>query len=107
MDLRVAGDVVGICGNWACLTQQIAGWQHLVSFINCVPEYWVDGKRSDKVDFLKLLKQYVPAADHVMVGNVPGQVNSLGVICHSNDVEAANLAGWRFLTESQFAAGER
>ena len=107
MELRCQGHIVGICGNWACLTQRINGWQHIVSFINCVPEYWVDGKRSDKVDFLKLLHMYVPADDYVMVGNVLGELNSLGFKCGSDDKGAAERAGWRFIDESSFARGVR
>jgi len=107
MDLRIDGHIVGLCGNWACLTLNMRGWQHLISFMNCVLEYWVNGRRADKSDFLKLLKRYVPADDHVMVGNVFGEKNSLGFVCGSHDSEAAIDAGWRFIKEDSFAAGER
>ena len=51
--------------------------------------------------FLNQLKAYVPAADYVMVGNI------LGVSGASDDQGAALLAGWRFIKESEFAAGKR
>jgi hypothetical protein len=45
--------------------------------------------------------------EYVMVGNVFGQKNSLGVVCGSHDNEAAQQAGWRFIDESSFANGTR
>lgn len=101
MDLRIQGHIVGLCGNWACMTLNVMGWHNLISFVNCVPEYWVDGKRADKVDFLKLLKQHVRADDFVMVGNI------LGVSGASDDQGSAERAGWRFIKESDFAQGVR
>jgi hypothetical protein len=51
--------------------------------------------------FLSQIKTYVRADDYVMVGNV------LGVSGASDDQGAATLAGWRFIKETDFAAGER
>lgn len=92
MDLRIEGHIVGICGNWGLLVQRCPGWQHLVSFLNVL---------GDKPTFLAHLKHFVPATDFVMVGNI------LGVSGSSDDQGAARSAGWRFIKESDFAAGAR
>ena len=51
--------------------------------------------------FLKQLKTYIRADDYIMVGNIKGVSGA------SDDQGAADLAGWRFIKESDFAAGER
>jgi hypothetical protein len=51
--------------------------------------------------FLRQLKTYIRAEDYIMVGNI------LGVSGGSDDQGAASLAGWRFIKESDFAAGAR
>lgn len=112
MELRVAGHVVGICGNWGLFTSRVTGWQHLVSFVNCAPPLFVQSLnngpvRMDKAWFLQELRRYIPAQDYVMVGNRPGRVNSLGFKCGSEDEEAARIAGWRFILEDDFATGAR
>jgi hypothetical protein len=74
----------------------------LVSFIS-VP-FWMDqngATPSDKAVFLHMLKTYTPADDYVMVGNI------MGVSGVSDDQGAAARAGWRFIKESDFAAGAR
>jgi hypothetical protein len=45
--------------------------------------------------------RYVPAPEYVMVGNDPR------VKGQSQDAHAAELAGWRFIREDDFAAGQR
>lgn len=113
LELRIEGHIVGICGNWGLFVQAVQGWQHLVSFLNCIPPVFVQlqegahGTRMDKVWFLNHLQQYVRADDYVLVGNVRGEKNCLGVICDSEDSEAARLAGWRFIKEDDFAHGVR
>lgn len=52
-------------------------------------------------------RQYVRADDYVMVGNIRGRVNSLGVVCGSDDDKFAAMAGWRFIKEDDFAVGVR
>lgn len=102
MQLRIEGHIVGICGNWAVLTQHYPGWQHLVSFIS-VP-IWMEPNGttpSEKAVFLAMLKAYTPADDYVMVGNI------MGVSGVSDDQGAAARAGWRFIKESDFANGAR
>lgn len=103
MDLRIEGHIVGICGNWGLLVQMVPGWQHLVSFVNCcLTVQTVDGHIMGGKDwFLSQLKRYVPADDYIHVGNV------LGVSGGSDDKGSAERAGWRFIKESDFAAGAR
>lgn len=108
MDLRVAGHVVGLCGNWGLFTRMVAGWQHVVSFLNCSPVVQVGNEVvGDKAWWMKHFKMYVPADDYVMVGNVFGERNSLGFVCGSRCSEAAAAAGWRFIKEDDFAKGAR
>ena len=91
--LRADGHIVGLCGNWAMVTQHYADWHHVCSFVGpCGIE---------KHDFLRQLCQHIPVDDYVMVGNI------LGVSGTSDDRGAAERAGWRFIQESDFAKGTR
>jgi hypothetical protein len=91
--LREHGHIVGLCGNWAMLTRHCPDWHHICSFVGpCGIE---------KDDFLRQLRQYIPADDYVMVGNI------LGVSGASDDRGAAERAGWRFIQEREFANGVR
>ena len=91
--LREQGHIVGLCGNWALGVQRVPDWPRLVSFLGPIA--------CTKVDQLVELKKYVPAADYVMVGN------DSAIFGNSPDREAAAQAGWRFLRETEFAAGMR
>ena len=91
--LRVAGHILGLCGNFAAVTLQVLGWDRLFSFIG-------SGGMS-KADFLRMIATYVPASEFVMVGNI------LGVRGGSDAKGAAEQAGWRFIKESDFAGGIR
>lgn len=93
MQLRNEGHIVGICGNWAAFCQRVVGWQHLISFMNA--------GTPNKETHLAHIKQFVPADDFVMVGNIQGVSGA------SDDQGAAARAGWRFIKESDFAAGAR
>ena len=92
MDLRVAGHIVGLCGNWELFCTMLPGWQHLISFMNV---------GIGKAAFLMALRQYIKADDYVMVGNDPSVYGA------SDDSGAAAKAGWRFILGSDFAAGAR
>ena len=92
-DLRPAGDVVGLNGNWAVAVQRVPLWHRIFSFIGTM--------EMSKDVFLRQLKTYIRADDYIMVGNI------LGVSGASDDQGAASLAGWRFIKESDFAAGAR
>lgn len=109
VDLRVQGHTVGLCGNWGVFCNRVAGWQHLVSFVNCclvvtdqTGKVW-----GDKAWFLSEIKKYMPAEEYIHVGNRLGRTNALGHVCGSNDEEAAKQAGFRFILEDDFANGAR
>lgn len=91
--LKDQGNIVGLNGNWAVAVQKLPSWHYLFSFIGPM--------EMSKHAFLSQIKAYIPADDYVMVGNI------LGVSGASDDQGAAELAGWRFIKESDFAAGER
>jgi hypothetical protein len=91
--LREAGHAVGICGNWGAFCAVHRDWPVRVSFLSV-------GLPKDV--WLAHFRTYVPYYDeYVMVGNI------LGVSGASDDKGAAERAGWRFIRESDFAAGER
>src|SRR5688572_21671135 len=93
VELKQAGHIIGICGNWAGFCSAVVNWHHLISFIGQV------GIPKDA--FLHQLKTYLKADDYVMVGNI------FGVSGGSDDQGAAQRAGWRFIKESDFADGVR
>ena len=98
-DLRYQGHIVGLCGNWGLFCQVVSNWHQFVSFINLgLPKHeWL-------IHFRQILPHY---DDYVLVGNVPGAKNRLGVVCGSDDIGAARAASWRFLKEDDFASGSR
>jgi hypothetical protein len=91
--LRAERNIVGLNGNWAVVVQRLTSWHSLFSFIGPM--------EMSKNTFLMQIRTYIPADDYVMVGNI------LGVSGGSDDLGAAQLAGWRFIKESEFAAGKR
>lgn len=91
--LRAEGHILGLNGNWAAAVRALPDWHRIFSFIGPM--------EMSKDIFLRQLKAHIPADDYVMVGNV------FGVSGQSDDRGAAELAGWRFIKESDFAAGER
>ena len=93
VELRNQGHIVGLCGNFAVVTMNINGWHTLFSFIG--------PQGIPKEHMLANIKQYVPAEEYVMVGNV------LGVSGASDDQGAAERSGFRFIKESDFAEGAR
>lgn len=92
-NLQAEGQIVGLNGNWAVVVETVPLWHYLFSFIGPM--------EMSKQVFLVQLKTYIRADDYVMVGNI------LGVSGNSDDQGAAELAGWRFIRERDFAAGER
>jgi len=91
--LRNQGHIVGLNGNWAAVVQTVPLWHRMFSFIGPMG--------ISKDIFLNQLKTYIGADDYIMVGNVKGVSGA------SDDEGAADLAGWRFIKESDFAAGAR
>jgi hypothetical protein len=92
-DLNSEVAIVGLNGNWAVVVQTVPLWHRIFSFIGPM--------EMSKDVFLNQLKTYIRADDYIMVGNI------LAVSGGSDDQGAANLAGWRFIKESDFAAGAR
>ena len=92
-DLKPHGDIVGLNGNWAVVVRTVPSWHRIFSFIGPM--------EMSKEIFLKQLKTYIRADEYIMVGNIKGVSGA------SDDQGAADLAGWRFIKESDFAAGER
>lgn len=91
--LKPAGEVARGEGNGAVVVQNVPLWHRIFSFIGPM--------EMSKHVFLRQLKAYIRADDYIMVGNI------VGVSGGSDDQGAASLAGWRFIKESDFAAGAR
>lgn len=94
--LRASGHIVGLCGNWGHITCALGhiGLLREISFIGPMA--------MPKAEFLSQIRRYAPGFhEYIMVGNdhrIKGQ---------SQDAVAADLAGWRFISEDDFAAGAR
>lgn len=93
VQLAIEGHILGLCGNYAMVTMNVANWHDFFSFIGPM--------EMEKASFLTHIQNYVPAEEYVMVGNIKGISGS------SDDQGAALLAGWRFIQEQKFADGER
>lgn len=94
LKLQDEGHIVGICGNWPALFRRMPAWKDAVRFAQPDPLI------SPKDECLRKIAQAVPAAEeYVMVGNDLGGL--------SDDKGAAERARWRFIKESDFAAGVR
>jgi hypothetical protein len=91
--LRSQGHIVGLNGNWAVVVQTLPLWHCIFSFIGPM--------EMSKAVFLNQLKTYILAEDYIMVGNIKGVSGA------SDDEGAADLAGWPFIKESDFATGAR
>ena len=91
--LRNQGHIVGLNGNWAAVVPTVPLWHRMFSFIGPMG--------ISKDIFLNQLKTDIRADDYIIVGNVKGVSGA------SDDEGAADLAGWRFIKESDFAAGAR
>lgn len=97
-EVRAQGHIVGICGNWGLFCHAVQNWHSKVSFLSVgIP----------KAEWLAHFARYVRADEYVLVGNVKGTLNSLGVVCNSEDSIAAAQANWRFIKEDDFARGVR
>ena len=91
--LKSQGHIVGLNGNWAAVVQSVPLWHSIFSFIGPM--------EMSKDTFLTQLKTYIQADEYIMVGNIKGVSGT------SDDEGAADLAGWRFIKESDFSAGAR
>ena len=83
--LKEKGHIVGICGNWAQFVNSEPAWHQLVSILGSF--------NMTKPDFMRMVRQVVPAQHYVMVGNdEPGK---------SEDGIAAREAEWWFVKEDE------
>lgn len=92
-ELSNAGHMVGICGNFAAVTQLTEWSQAFLNFFGPMA--------MSKPAFLSQVKMFVQAEDYIFVGNI------LGVTGGSDDKGSAAQAGWRFIQEAAFAGGAR
>ena len=115
-DLRKEGHIVGLCGALCRFLQKVPDWHEVISFtLNFDFGYngWYSqyGLHSHipKPIWLHCFQHVTfPGADeYILVGNVSGEKNSLGVVTGSHDSEAAAAAGWKFIKEDDFARGVR
>ena len=92
-DLKNAGHIVGICGNWQVFCSSVSDWHQYISFLSVglAKDSWLS-------HFKEMLPQY---EDYILVGN------RAGVTGASDDEGAAKRSGWRFIGEREFANGER
>jgi hypothetical protein len=92
--MRAQGHIVGICGNIAAFLKGVPDWYNYASFLTPFPGH-------TKHFCLALLEKWTTADEYVFVGNVKGVSGA------SDDKGAAEKAGWRFIQEKDFAAGQR
>lgn len=105
VELKQAGHLLVICGNWERVTMAVPTWWQLFSALGPLPRPEQETRREAvKAEQLRQLKLFVRGLrDYVMVGNDTQTAPAHGV----NDAAAAKAAGWRFLRERDFAAGAR
>lgn len=92
VEIKSERTLILLAGNWAVVTSQVHNWQYLFSGMNV---------GIAKEVFLAEIKKYIQSNEYIMVGNVKNGTHK------SDDKGAAGTAGWRFISEQQFAAGER
>lgn len=92
-ELRWAGQIVGLCGNWAAFTDRAKNWPEYVSFMG--------PHGTSKEEFLSSIRANLKADEYVLVGNINGSGGS------SDDQGVAARAGWRFIRETEFSKGAR
>jgi len=99
VELKSQGHIVGLCGNWALLVNRFPQWHLVFSFIGPMA--------MTKHDFLKMFSTYTPADEFILVGNDDKDPKWGGGGRVSTDALAAQLAGWKFISEDDFANGKR
>ena len=111
-ELRAEGHILGINGNLSAFLPRCEKWHEFISFTMNF-DFGFNGQYGmslvPKAIWLHCFQHvaFPNAEEYVMVGNVFGRENSLGVKCGSHDDEAAAQAGWRFIVEDDFARGVR
>ena len=112
-DLHATGDaILGICGNLSAFLPRYPDWHKIIS-VTMNFDFGYNNQYGmslvPKAIWLHCFQHVAcPGLEsYTMVGNKFGRVNSCGVSCGSHDDMAAQQAGWRFLLEDEFAAGQR
>lgn len=89
-ELRGQGHIVGLCGALCRFLQKVPDWHEVISFtLNF--DFGFNGWYAPYG-----LNSPIPKPvwlEYVMVGNVQGRTNSLGVVCGSADDVAARMMG--------------
>jgi hypothetical protein len=102
VDLRNQDHIVGLCGNWGKFFQCVPQWYQLLQFFNY-------GQLKNV--FLYEIRLWIPGMeDYVMVGNIgplDSRTYNVPQTGGSDDMSQALAANWRFIKESDFAAGVR
>jgi len=89
VSLREHGHILGLCGNWAMVTNYVQGWHTLFSLVSVF--------KGRKYEYLEMVKKHIPADRYIMVGNeFPSNAPY-------SDKGEAELAGWEFIHEKDFA----
>ena len=94
--LRKEGHHVGIIGNWHQFVKSVSNWGDYCDFLTPIVS-----NGQGKVPYLDALRNGIPADDHCLVGNIGGVT---GMTYEDKD---AKEAGWRFISETDFANGAR
>lgn len=103
--LRSERIITGICGNFQVLFRYFPDWYQYFSFYG--PTKLISAQvASHQYKHLQLndIRTDLPAEKYVMVGNRRGDPK---VRPHSQDDVQARLAGWNFISETDFARGKR
>lgn len=95
--LKGRGAIVGVCGNWHWVCLNASDWPELFSIVGPMG--------TDKPTMMRQIQQYITAGDYVMVGN--DHASEGQNYTSPDDAAAAREAGWRFISEANFAAGTR
>jgi hypothetical protein len=98
LDLKLQGHIVGVIGNWAVLVNRFPQWHQVFSFLGPMA--------MTKENFMTMLAKYTPADEFIMVGN-DDRDPKWGNRTVSQDGLAAQYAGWKFISEDDFASGTR
>ena len=111
-ELKGQGHILGINGNLSAFLPKAPRWWEYISFTMNF-DFGFNGQYGmtliPKGIWLHCFQHvaFPEAEEYVMVGNIYGEKNSLGITCGSHDDIAAQQAGWRFIKEDDFAKGVR
>lgn len=103
IELKAQGHIIGLCGNLNAFCTRVEKWWDIISCTTNFDTGPYLGGLIPKDIWLRMFRDtmFPSAEEYVMVGNI------LGVSGASDDKGAAERAGWRFISEKDFAKGER